>query len=884
MNDNISPDITIAGYTIVSKLGEGGMGEVWRARDTKLGRDVAIKVLPKSFAADSDRLRRFEQEAQAAGSLNHPNVLVIYHVGTHQGSPCIVSELLEGETLRERMGGVALPQRKALDYALQLARGLAAAHDKGIIHRDLKPENIFVTKDGRLKILDFGLAKLLGTSDEQSQTAAPTRRINTDPGVVMGTIGYMSPEQLRGRPADHRSDIFSFGVILYEMLSGKRAFRGESTADTISAILREDPPELSSNNNSIPPALERVVNHCLEKNPEERFHSANDLGFAIEALSTSGKMSDSKATLVHALPPSRRNLRSLVPWVVAALCFMGLLAFAGLYVRRPEITERQMMFTLSMPDKVSEIVYVAVSPDGNSIAFVGVSEGRREMFVRRMNALESKLLNGTEDASLPFWAPDSQSIGFFSQTKLKKISIRGGEPQVLCDAQSPGGGTWNRDGTILFGLDKKPLQRVSATSGGQSSTVMPLDQSRGETAHFWPYFLPDGKHFLYQSWTGRSEDSALFVTSIDGGPRKQLIKADSSPAYAEPGYLLFARTTTLLAQPFDPRSLTLSGEPMQVSDGVSFLDSNSLSISSVSANGILVVVAGSVSNRQLTWVDRNGKQLGVLGAPAEYNDIVISPDEKRVAVQRLDTNGSDLWLIDAARGLPSRFTFDSANDDPVWSSDGNTLLFSRSQNGVFNIFKKLTNGSGKDELVCSTPESKESTDWSNDGKFLLMDVYDRQGNIDLWVLPMFGDYKPYPLLNSSFREGQGHFSPDGKWFAYTSDESGSSEVYLRRFPECDNQIRVSNGGGSQPRWRKDGRELFYVASDRKLMTVDVKLDATAEVGTAKALFTTAIARYDAPNRYAVSSDGQRFLVNTTIQPTNQNPLTVVVNWTAGLKK
>ena len=326
MSDHISPDTTIAGYTIVSKLGEGGMGEVWRGRDTKLGRDVAIKVLPKSFSSDSERLRRFEQEAQAAGSLNHPNVLVIYHVGSHEGAPCIVSELLEGETLRERMGGVALPQRKAIDYALQLSHGLAAAHEKGIIHRDLKPDNVFITKDGRLKILDFGLAKLLGASDEQSQTEVPTRRVNTDPGVVMGTIGYMSPEQLRGRPADHRSDIFSFGAILYEMLSGRRAFRGESTADTMSAILREDPPELSATNKNISPALERVVNHCLEKNPEERFHSASDLGFAIEALSGTGKMSDSTATLVNALTPPRRKFRSLVPWAIAALCFIGLFA------------------------------------------------------------------------------------------------------------------------------------------------------------------------------------------------------------------------------------------------------------------------------------------------------------------------------------------------------------------------------------------------------------------------------------------------------------------------------------------------------------------------------------------------------------------------------
>jgi Tol biopolymer transport system component len=413
---------------------------------------------------------------------------------------------------------------------------------------------------------------------------------------------------------------------------------------------------------------------------------------------------------------------------------------------------------------------------------------------------------------------------------------------------------------------------------------MPLDQSRGESAHFWPYFLPDGKHFLYQSWTGRSDDSAIYVTSLDGGDRKQLVKVDSNAAYAPPGFLLFARTNTLLAQPFDPRSLSLSGEPIQVSDVVTFTDFYSLSSFSISDNGLLVMIAGRIGNRQLAWFDRNGKQLGVVGAPAEYNDVVLSPDGKRVAVQRIDSNGSDVWMIDADRALPSRFTFDLVNDDPVWSSDGNTLLFSKSKNGIFNIFKRLTNGSGKDELVCSTAESKEGSDLSPDGKFLLMDVYDSQGNLSLWVLPMFGDYKPYPLLNSNFREGQGHFSPDGKWFAYISDESGSTELYLRRFPECDNQVRVSNGGGAQPHWRKDGRELFYVATDRKVMAVDVKLGATAEVGTPKPLFTAGVLRYDAPNRYAVSADGQRFLVNTTVQTTNETPITVVLNWSAGLKK
>jgi serine/threonine protein kinase/Tol biopolymer transport system component len=881
---NLSPNSPIGDYTIVSKIGEGGMGEVWRARDAKLGRDVAIKVLPAAFSSDAERLRRFEQEAQAAGALNHPNILVIYHIGTHNESPYIVSELLEGETLRERMGGVALPQRKAIDYALQAAHGLAAAHEKGIIHRDLKPENLFITKDGRVKILDFGLAKLLGNDSNQAQTEIPTRRVDTDPGVVMGTIGYMSPEQLRGRAADHRSDIFSFGAILYEMLSGRRAFRGESTADTMSAILREDPPELSATNKSVAPALERVVNHCLEKNPEERFHSANDLGFAIEALSGSGTMSDSTATRLHALPATKRNRRELIAWALAGAGFLGLLVVLGLSFRRQEVNAKPMRFVIAMPDKVSEITFPIISPDGNTIAFLGSLESRRMLFVRGIDSLDAKVLEGTEDASFPFWSPDGRQLAFFSQSKLKKIEVNGGPPQVLCDAPGAGGGAWNRNGLILFGGDAKPIQRVSAAAGGDSKPVLQLDESRKESSQFWPYFLPDGKHFLYQSWTGRSEDTAIFVTSIDGGERKLLVMTDSNVAYASTGYLLFARSTTLLAQPFDTKSLTLSGEPIQISDQVTFTDNFSLSNFSISDTNVLVFCGGAVSKRQLTWFDRSGKQLELVGPPAQYNDVVLAPDEKHVAVQNVEGNNSDLWTIDLTRNLPSRLTFEGGEDDPVWSADGNTLIFSVSSGGPFDIYKRPSNGGGKAELVSKTPESKEGSDWSRDGKYVLMDNYDNHGNLDLWVLPMFGDGKPYPLLNSPFLEGQGHFSPDGQWFAYTCNESGRSEVYLRHFPDCDKKVQVSTGGGAQPHWRKDGRELFYIASDRNLMAVDVNLGKEAVVGTAKALFLTNIVRFEAPNRYAVAGDGQRFLINTKVEKSNTTPITVLLNWTEALKK
>src|SRR6476646_3095143 len=470
---NLSPNIPIGDYTIVSKIGEGGMGEVYRARDTKLGRDVAIKVLPAAFSADAERLRRFEQEAQAAGALNHPNILVIYHIGTHKESPYIVSELLEGETLRERMGGVALPQRKAIDYALQTAHGLAAAHEKGIIHRDLKPENLFITKDGRVKILDFGLAKLLGNDSNQAQTEIPTRRVNTDPGVVMGTIGYMSPEQVRGKAADNRSDIFSFGAILYEMLSGRRAFRGESTADTISAILREDPPDLSSTNRNINPALERVVNHCLEKNPEQRFNSARDLAFAIEALSGPTTTSGDTATILTKLPSAKTQRRAFIPWAIAAVLLIACATLALLYFWPRPTDKRAISFAIEIPDKASDIGDLAISPDGKLIVFAANIDGKSFLFLRSLDSVELKLLPGTDDAYLPFWSPDNRYIGFFANNKLKKIDANGSSIQTICDSGGSSGGTWNSDGVILFSSQGQPLRRVAA-AGGEPTVALTL--------------------------------------------------------------------------------------------------------------------------------------------------------------------------------------------------------------------------------------------------------------------------------------------------------------------------------------------------------------------------------------------------------------------------
>lgn len=869
-------------YEIRSKIGEGGMGEVYRAFDPKINREVAIKILPPALSADKDRLARFEQEAQAAGGLNHPNILVIHHIDAHDGAPYIVSELLDGETLRERMGGTALPQRKAIDYALQITEGLAAAHEQGIVHRDLKPENVFVTRDGRVKILDFGLAKLTASADGSgSQTEIPTRRVNTDPGVVMGTIGYMSPEQLRGKPADHRSDIFSFGAILYEMLSGRRAFRGESTADTMSAILREDPPDLSSTNKLINPALERVVNHCLEKNPEERFHSARDLAFAIEALS--GSTSVSSPTVIGELAAPRRKLGHLLPWAMAATFLLAAITLAVLYFRRAPVDVRPVRFLVTMPENATEMMTPVISPDGRSLAFVATFDGKRFLHIRALDSVATNRLIGTDGAYSPFWSPDSRYLGFFSDNKLKKIEVSGGPVQTLCDARRAAGGTWNRDGVILFSLESAGTQRVSA-AGGTATQVLKLDETRKEVVQAFPNFLPDGRHFTYTSWNGRGDETTIYVSSIDGGQRMPLLNVDSNAAYTSPGYLLFARNTTLMAQPFDAAKLQLSGESFPVVEEVSYNLAEGYSNFSISENGTLVFKNGGRSNRQLAWFDRTGKQLNVVGPPGEFNDVVLSPDEKTAALQRDDGANNDLWLMDLSRGVASRFTFASGlEDDPAWSPDSRVIIFNSERDGTRGLYRKVSSGAGNEELLVKADVITNGIDWSTDGKFIVFETSMPKTGSDLWVAPLFGDMKPYSVLATEFSETHGRFSPDGRWLAYVSNESGRNEVYVQTFPTSGGKWQVSTTGGAQPHWRFDGKELFYLTPDRKLMAVDVRPQQTFEVGVAKLLFQTQVARYEAPNRYAVSRDGQRFLINWAVEEANHS-VTVVLNWAVDPKR
>jgi hypothetical protein len=895
---------TLGRYQIKSLLGMGGMGEVYRAYDPKIGRDAAIKVLPSNFSEDKERLARFEQEAQAAGALNHPNVLAIYDVDTHDGSAYVVSELLEGQTLRELLSGVPLPSRKAIDYASQSARGLAAAHEKGIIHRDIKPENLFVTNDGRVKILDFGIAKLTEPAGDRVLTDLPTRKVNTDAGAVMGTVGYMSPEQLRGQAVDPRTDIFSFGAVLYEMLAGRRAFHKESAADTISAILKEDPPELSETNGSVNPSLDRVVRRCLEKNREQRFHSASDLAFALEALSgtqVSGA-TGVVATAEGSKSEQRRNLFDRLGWVAAALLLAATLVLAILYFRRAEPRAETMRFILPAPEKTDYRGELALSPNGRHLAFVATGASGKSLWVRALDSVEARELPGTDDAAFPFWSPDGASLGFFAGNKLKKTDIAGGAPQTLAEVSGdPRGGAWGPDGTIIFTPGfTLPLSKVSA-SGGAVAPVTELDQSREETSHRWPSFLPDGRHFLYFARAKKKEVEGVYVASLDSKEEKFILSTNLRALYAPAaggtniGHLLFMRAKTLMAQPFDTARLQLTSEPSIVAEGVlNFPEEGgptAYAAFSVSTNGHLAYLPGIATAAQLAWFDRAGKSLGSVGAPGLSAEPWLSPDGKRLALGRTDLQLSDIWLFDLTRDTSTRFTFDPAVDVcPVWSSDGSRIFFASNRDGgVFNLYKKVSSGAGNDELLLKTGYNTYADDWLSGeaGEFILFESDNPKTRFDLWVLPLTGERKPYPFLQTEFNETHSQFSPDGRFVAYVSDELGRAEVYVQSFPVSGGKWQISTAGGDQPQWRRDGRELFYIAPDKTLMAVPIAAGDSFQPGAPVSMFATRVPSGSLTgdrNHFVAAADGQRFLINNLVDDGNKQPITFVANWSGALRR
>ncbi len=894
---------SIGPYKIVSLIGAGGMGEVYRAHDARLGREVALKLLPLSPAGGSEGVRRFQQEARAASALNHPNILAIFDIGEHEGGPYIVSELLEGETLREKLNGGSIASRKALDYALQTARGLAAAHEKGIVHRDLKPENLFITKDGRVKILDFGIAKLVPRNATRGElhTEAPTLMVQTDPGMVIGTVGYMSPEQVRGQTVDTRSDIFSFGAILYEALAGRRAFQGESQVETMNAILKEDPAELSSTNSAIVPRVERVVRRCLEKQPEQRFQSASDLAFAIESLSSTSFSNSTKpitAATSTSTFPSRFRVR--LAWIAAFVFLLSTIGFAMLSFRRVSPSAQTVRFTLPAPENSAYKGELALSPDGRNLAFVVEGTGGRSLWVRALDSVQARELPGTMDAALPFWSPDSRFIAFFASNKLKRIDPVSGSPQVLAEVTADArGGAWGPDNTIVFTpAYTTPLSKVSA-DGGAVQPLTELDQSREQTSHRWPSFLPDGRHFLYFARSNKKETEGIYVGSLDSKETKFLLNTSLHVVYApgpggNTGHLLFMRDQRLMAQPFDAGSLKLTGEPTVVADTVLNFPSEGgptgYAAFSVSANGHLCYLAGSVAQMQMGWFDRAGKLLNLVGSPSHLAEAWLSPDGKRLAFSRAEFDQWDIWLFDLARSTTTRFTFDAGADvSPVWSGDGSHIFFASSRDGGnrFTLYQKISSGAGTDQLLLKTDYNTYPDDWHS-GKadeLLVYEADNPKSKFDIWVLPLTGERKPYPILQTEFNETHAQLSPDGRFIAYVSDESGRAEVYVQSFPGPGGKWQISTSGGDQPRWRRDGRELFYMAPNQTLMAVPIAPGAAFEPGAPVTLFRTHAAPGSLTgdrNHFVVTPDGQKFLVINLVEE-NAQPITVVLNWAAAVK-
>jgi serine/threonine protein kinase len=891
-------------HEITGVLGRGGMGEVYRARDTNLKRDVAIKVLPDEFSRDPDRVNRFQREAEMLASLNHPNIAAIYDLEEANDTCFLVLELVDGETLAERIERGPLSVEEVLNIGKSICEALEAAHEKGIIHRDLKPANVKLTPDGKVKVLDFGLAKAFEPeAAAKNFSNSPTLVSGSIPGVILGTAAYMSPEQARGRVADQRSDVFAFGSVLYEMLTARQAFLGEDVSEVLASVLKSD-PDLTLLPRNLNPGVPKLLRRCLEKNVRRRWYAVGDIRIEIEAILAEPAVVE----VQHAERP-RALWKPAIPILVGALLVAALVFMNTRSAAPPD--SAAVRFTVLPPDKT---VFEAgtdsamssngggLSPNGRKLAFTAKDEsGRVLLWVRSLDTLAAQSLPATDGAYLPFWSPDSRSIAFFAQGKLKKINVDGGPPQTISDAENAHGGSWNYDGVIVFASTfTKPLSRVSSAGGEPALITKLLPSQRG---HRFPSFLPDGRHFLYFA-DGQLTNAAaiagdapgVFMGALDSPEGQRLLAADGPAVYAPPGYMLFIRQGTLLAQPFDAQKLRLVGEPVPIAEQVAF-DANHLGFSA-SENGALAYrTAASASNLQLVWLDRTGKLIEPVGVPGGYLGPDVSPDGKRIVIHRHDGKGGDVWLLEASGGKTSRLTFDASqeNSQPIWSPDGSRIVFGSRRNGRWGLYSKASNGLGSEELLVESDALKTPMSWSADGKFVLYSVQDPKTLADVWALPLSGGRKPFPVLQKQFREEYPQISPDGKWFAYASNETGSPEVYVQSFPPGAGKWQISSNGGGPSRWRRDGKELFYLDSINSGRMFSVVINATEskfEFSAPRPLFDSGyyVSRFahDGPsNIFAVSPDGQRFLIprpESNLTGAANTPITIVLNWTATLRK
>jgi serine/threonine protein kinase/Tol biopolymer transport system component len=882
-------------YEIQSLLGAGGMGEVYRARDTRLDRTVAVKVLASHLSSSPELKQRMEREGRAISSLNHPHICQLYDIGSQNGTDYLVMEFLEGETLAERLRKGAMPPNEIFKVGIAVAEALAVAHRNGIVHRDLKPGNIMLTSGGA-KLMDFGLAKPLGVpaAAPGSGTAPPSFTAAatlsgpspltplTTAGSIVGTIQYMSPEQIEGKEADARSDIFAFGAVLYEMVAGKRPFSGKSQISLASSILESDPAPISTVKPQTPPAFEHVVTTCLQKNPEERYQTAHDIKLELQWIAA-----DKSSPAAAPMTPAPSRGRERVGWAAALVAAIVLTAAASLLFYHPAQSTRSIRAVIDPPEKATFDLTgdsagpPVLSPDGTFVAFAATgADGRTALWVRPTNTVEARALPGTDGATFPFWSPDSRSLGFFADGKLKTVDLEGGSTQMICDAPLGRGGAWGADGVILFSpAPTAPLMRTSAI-GGTPAAITKLDAAL-QTSHRWPFFLPDGKHFLYIALhhdASKAGNNMLYYASLDGGENRPLFRAQTNAVYAG-GFLLFGRGDQVMAQPFNPSTGTLSGEPQNVAKGVMNDSSTWHMDASASNDGLLIFGSGASGDLELVWMDRGGKIGTIADKLPDLQSAVLSPQGDRVALQ-MNAGQTDIWVLDLTRGVRTRVTFGPVgNVSPIWSPDGKWIAYSSAQNGHFGICRKPSDGSGAEECLLNVEQQPGLTDWSRDGKYLVYSLPVPGGpSRQIFALPFQGERKPSVIVE---RGAGGKLSPDGRWLAYQSTESGRQEVYVTPFGGGQGKWQVSANGGQQPTWSKDGKELYYMDMTYNLFAVPVtNAGGSLQFGVAQ----KRIANWSAPQVfYDVSPDGNKFLLDRVERQVSQS-VTVVTNFTAGLKR
>jgi len=870
-------------YEIVAPLGAGGMGEVYRARDTRLGRDVAIKVLSSNLGSSPELRQRFEREARTISQLSHPHICALYDVGREGDTDFLVMEYLEGETLADKLSRGPLRIDQTLRQGIEIADALDKAHRQGVVHRDLKPGNVMLTKSG-VKLLDFGLAKAMApTSSAAGLTGLPTHAALTQEGAILGTFQYMAPEQLEGRDTDARTDLFALGCVLYEMATGRKAFAATSQASLIGAILHKDPEPISHFEPMTPPNLDRVVRRCLVKDPEGRWQNARDVALELADIT---RREESSA-------PARPSRTALLGWAVAGALLLALGWFvATSRASRTTPAASKMRFTVPPPPGTSLQGMLALSPSGEALAFVVTGgDGRDRLWVRPLDSLESRVLDGTEGAQFPFWSPDGRSIGFFADGKVKRIDAAGGTARSLCDTVAPRGGAWGAGGKIVFSTNVGGSIDVVSDTGGLPRPLAQLTSRHGEV-YRWPSFLPDGRHFLYYVGYGDANILGAYVASVDSSETRRVAPdADAAAVYAPPGYLIYRSGDRLMSRPFDLGGMRPTGEVSPIVEDVWWDGISTLATGfSVSSTGLLAYQTGGLSRTELLLYDRTGKELGAVGTPAAHFEPVFSPDGRFIAVSRglkQRTMLTETWIADLTRGSLTRLPTESGLNSAtaLWSPDGSRIAFASFPRG--EVFVRDIRSAGKPRLLFKLPAFSPLDDWSRDGRYMIYEAVDwKTFGFDLG----FRDFQTgtnRPLLATSANESGAVFSPDGRWIAYLSDESGADEIYVQSFPAGNERQQISVSGGNQPRWRGDGKEIFYISPDRKMMAVDIRAGAGGrlDVGAPHLLFATRILPLiEARNHYDVSADGQRFVVNSRRKEDAALPITVVSGWAPETKR